>query len=181
VLPSAGADGLLVAGKAEGRITLSVEVFKLNLSDVSAKAASNVIVVQQRSRCRRGHEVSYTEAVMSWAKECGFSEVIVLGGSDAKDRLDFQMGSNAGAVEYITNSETSEQRLASLGLSKVVSMAEREFLISRERGGGEVGDAADTLRSGGLTRGYFAAAKSVHIGITALVSIVIVIAIAIVS
>ncbi len=178
VLPVVGNDG--VSSVDEGNICLSLEVYK-----VLGENGESFIIVQQRSRCLRGHERAFAHEVLEWSRCIGAERVVILGGADGKDRLDTQMSENAGAVEFLSNSPVLSSTFASLGFKEVLSLEERNSKIAtkEERDGLPTHHALSetvedsslfmrrsiTLRSGGITRAYCEAAEEFKIPCIALV------------
>ncbi len=116
VTPLCGND----AFKLGGGLVLNVEVFQVH--------GTNITIIQQRTRCLKGHELSYATELLMWMKSSGFESILLLSGADAKDKVDKQIltESNPFAIEYISNEIEGElslkDKMSSLGFKKVMSL-----------------------------------------------------------
>ncbi|CAH1268845.1 PSMG2 [Branchiostoma lanceolatum] len=121
-------------------------------TEVYRSVEKNLVAVQQRAPLVRGKQSEFRRRLLEWAKQCGFSRVVLLTSSHAYERIDTQM--TGTQLRYLLSPELEKEVGRVAGELKWTQLERRKLYPGVEHREGEE-HMGVFIPGGGITRKFY--------------------------
>ncbi|KAI8504748.1 Proteasome assembly chaperone 2 [Branchiostoma belcheri] len=121
-------------------------------TEVYRSVEKNIVAVQQRAPLVRGKQSEFRRRLLEWAKQCGFSRVVLLTSSHAYERIDAQM--TGTQLRYLLSPELEKSVGEVVGKLKWTQLERRRLYPGVEHREGEE-QTGVFIPGGGIARKFY--------------------------